>query len=73
LRFAKCEYDKCVKKDNCERFVKATADVVNYKNICGQWNNYRWYEPIEKEIIEKIEGEENIKKDEVEEDESKSE
>ena len=67
MHFAKCEHNDCIKKDNCDRYINATAFVVNYKAICYE-PDYKWYEPIEKEIVEALDNKEKKELEEPKED-----
>jgi hypothetical protein len=72
VQFAKCEFDKCEKKEICERFTKAKGAVVNFKVICLDYD-YKWYVPDEEKIKELESKSELIETNYVDKDETKSE
>ncbi len=43
---AKCNYEKCEKKDDCARYIEIVKDnepLVTFQNICKENNNYKWF------------------------------
>jgi hypothetical protein len=53
VKFSKCEFEECERKETCERYTKAVGSVINFKAICPDYE-YRWYEP-DKEKMKEIE------------------
>ena len=48
INVCKCEYGECPNAKNCKRFLEAVGEIMNFKAICNESNNYE-------RIIRKIE------------------
>lgn len=47
-----CKNKKCSKKDQCFRFTieNPTACEIDFKQICKESNNYKWFYEMENKI-----------------------
>lgn len=48
----KCENSDCINKDKCKRFKDTIGDLMDFKFICNESNNYQWIIKIEESITE---------------------
>lgn len=51
LKLSKCKNKKCKKKKNCFRFNDAKGEIILFKNLCSENNNYEWLIKISPNII----------------------
>lgn len=47
---ARCEYDKCIHKNNCYRFKESKGELIAFENICSEFNDYQWIMKINKDV-----------------------
>jgi hypothetical protein len=54
IHAARCEYEKCKKKDICKRQIEKNNTcnvIIEFKNICNESNNYQHMMEVDKETI----------------------
>ena len=57
-----CRYEKCPKSKECLRFLSPYEEFFlwDFKNVCNEENNYKWFWKANQEIIIKEEGENSV-------------
>ena len=48
-----CDNDKCKYSKNCIRFLTKNGEILNFKAICNEETNYKWYWKNETDIVTK--------------------
>jgi len=38
----KCEFKDCPNSQQCKRFLESTGEIMNFKAICKEENQYKW-------------------------------
>lgn len=54
MSFMRCRHSDCQKSSDCNRYNDDPDDdtvPVDYKNICGEWNGYKWLWEVNKEVV----------------------
>lgn len=69
MSIAICKHSDCSKSDQCKRFATQEGEVILFKNICDELNNYKWFlqddnklQTAEKVETKEIQSEDNKEK-----------